>query len=363
MTFPQKYERCMVLAGGGFRFSYYLGMYAAAVETGNKPDLLLASCGGAIAAAVIQALPDDRQRKAWAASPALYRYLNSVESTAQAAILPALAGAVRRRFQGGRAAFIPDLFSDYFFDAREALPLPELEGGSEVAIAIVGGKMLFTEQDVGQPRQGRKLFAETIFCNDRTAGLLKDMASPLSEARYGEHAIAPQLLTDVAMPLRDAVRISIADMFYFRCHSHSSGSYTGGVVDLFPIELAHRLAQRTVMEWKAPFDQGTAIPALRAVLGIDGNQRLCDVHGQHADVWIDASDVSQVLKNAGMRKKIDLLRNRVRLTMPASHEAYAAQVEQQWQYGYQRALEAFARPVANDKRHIRKLTRYNRPSP
>jgi predicted acylesterase/phospholipase RssA len=111
MTFPQKYERCMVLAGGGFRFAYYLGMHAAAVETGNKPDLLLASCGGAIAAAVIQALPDDRQRKAWAASPALYRYLSNVESTAQAAILPAFAGAVRRRLQGGRAAIIPDLFN------------------------------------------------------------------------------------------------------------------------------------------------------------------------------------------------------------------------------------------------------------
>lgn len=363
MTFPQKYERCMVLAGGGFRFAYYLGMYAAAVETGNKPDLLLASCGGAIAAAVIQALPDDRQRKAWAASPALYRYLSSVESTAQAAILTALAGAIQRRFQGGRAAFIPDLFNDYFFDAREALPLPELKGGSEVALAIVGGKILFSEQDVGQPRRGRKLFAETIFCDNRTAGLLADMASPLSDARYGDHAIAPQLLTDVHMPLRDAVRISIADMFYFRCHVHSSGSYTGGVVDLFPLELAHRLAHRTVMEFKAPFTQSTAIPALRAVLGIDANQRLCDVHGQHADVWIDASDVSDVLKNSGMCKKIDWRRNRVRLTMPASHDAYIAQVEMQWQYGYHRALEAFARPLANDQRHIRNVTKHNRASP
>jgi hypothetical protein len=102
---------------------------------------------------------------------------------------------------------------------------------------------------------------------------------------------------------------------------------------------------------------------LRAVFGIDGNRRLCDVHGQHADAWIDTSDVSQALKNSGMRKEIDWLRNRVRLTVPASYDAYVAQVEAQWQYGYRRALEAFARPVANDKRHIRHVTKHNRASP
>lgn len=350
----------MVFAGGGFRFACYLGMYAAAVETGNKPDVLLASCGGAIAAAVIKALPDDRQRKAWVASPAMYRFLAGVRATPNAAVIPVLASAVTRRLRRTGVERIPDLFNDYLFDADEELPLPDAVEGSDIAVAIIGGKLLFDEREAGQPRGMRKLFAETVFCESRTAALLQGVASHWSDPRYGEHAIASELLIETNVAMRDAVRISIADMFYFRCHTLAPGSYTGGVVDLFPIELAHRLARRTVMELKAPFNQALAIPALRAVLGIDGNRRLRHVHSQRADAWIDTSDISRVLRNSGAQKRIDWIRNRIRLVLPSNHDAYVEQVEAQWQYGYQRAREAFARPVPNDKTHMRHVTKHNR---
>ena len=361
----EKYQCCMVMAGGGFRFGYYLGMYAAAVETGNKPDLLLASCGGSIAAAVIRALPDDAQRKAWISSPAMYRFLCGLQSTPKAAIGRSFLHAVKRRLTARRAAVIPDLFSDYFFDIPPQLPLPPLQAQAEAppAVAIVGGKMLFSKDQVGQRRAGRKLFAETVFCDPRTAALLDGMASPMSDPMWGDNAIAPQLLTDVQMPIGDAVRISISDMFYFPCHTHQAGHYTGGVVDLFPIELAKRLAQRVVMELKAPFSQALAIPAWRAVLGVDGNQRLRHVHSQHADVWIDASDVESVFRKRGMQQKLSWPKNRLRLLMPARHETYLEHVEAQWQYGYQRGLEAFGQPGPNYKRHMRHATRHNRGRP
>lgn len=363
MTFPDKYARCMVLAGGGFRFGCYLGMYAAAVETNNKPNILLATCGGAVAAAIIQALPDDRERRAWLASHEMYRFLSDVRSTPKAALISALAGAVKRRFQGGRASTVADVFNDYLFDAHSPLPLPEPAQNSDVALAIVGAKMLFSECDAGKARRGRKLFAETVFCDDRTAALLAGMESPLSDARFGEHAIARQLLTNVHIPVREAVRISITDMFYFRCHAYASDYYLGGVVDLFPIELARRLAHRTVIELKSPFDQTLAIPAWRAVLGVDGNQRLRDVHGQYADTWIDTSDISRVLRHSGVRKKIDWRQNRFRLVVPDSHAAYVRQIDAQWEYGYRRALEAFSLTEANDKRHMRHITKHNQATP
>ena len=355
----------MVMAGGGFRFGYYLGMYAAAVETGNRPDLLLASCGGSIAAAVIQALPDDAQRKAWISSPAMYQFLCGLQSTPKAAIGRSFIHAVKRRLTASRAALIPDLFNDYFFDIPPQLPLPPLQAQAQdlPAVAIVGGKMLFSKDQVGQPRAGRKLFAETVFCDPRTAALLDSMPSPMSDPMWGDNAIAPQLLTDVQMPIGDAVRISISDMFYFPCHSHQGGHYTGGVVDLFPIELAKKLAQRVVMELKAPFSQALAIPAWRAVLGVDGNQRLRHVHSQHADVWIDASDVESVFHKRGMQQKLSWPKNRLRLLMPARHETYLEHVEAQWQYGYQRGLEAFGQPGPNYKQHMRHATRHNKASP
>ena len=350
----------MVMAGGGFRFSYYLGMYSAAVDCGQAPDLLLASCGGSIAAAVIQALPDDAQRKAWVASPAMYRFLCDLQSTPKAAIGRSFLHAVRRRLRSGRGELVPDLFDDYFFDIPAQLPLPPPQWDQAPALAIVGGKILFEPEDVGQLRAGRKLFAETVFCDARSAALLAGMRSPLSAPEWGDNAIAPQLLTDVEMPVGDAVRISISDMFYFRCHSHESGHYMGGVIDLFPIELAHRLARHVALEMKAPFSQSAAIPALRAVLGIDGNQRLRHIHGQRADVWIDSTDVEQVLRTQGMQKKLSWRENRIRLVMPADYATYVGHIDAQWQYGYRRAREAFERDGSPAAPRMRHATRHNR---
>jgi predicted acylesterase/phospholipase RssA len=355
-----KFKRCMVMAGGGFRFSYYLGIYAAAVETGKAPDVLLASCGGSIAAAVIEALPDDAQRKAWVSSPAMYEFMCGLQSTPKAALGRSFLHAVKRRVSSGRAARIPDLFNDYFFDVPPALPLPPRHGASKVALAIVGGKILFTPQEVGQPRAGRKLFAETVFTNARAAALLDGAVAPLSNPEWGDNAIDAPLRIDTTMPVADAVRISISDMYYFRCHTHSSGHYMGGVIDLFPIEIAHRLADSVAIEMKSEFNRALAIPALRAVLGIDGNARLRHIHAQHSDFWIDTSDVEKILSTRGMRKLVSWRHNRIRLVMPADHATYVEHIDAQWRYGYERGMEAFGQASSNAQAHMRNANKHNR---
>jgi hypothetical protein len=236
------------------------------------------------------------------------------------------------------------------------LPLPPVNPRPSVDIAIVGGKLLYEPGDVGQPRAGRKLFAETIFGGPRATSLLQGMPAPMGAIAWGDTAIAPQLITDTAMPIADAVRISISDMFYFRCHSHGGAHYMGGVIDLFPIELANRLARQVMIEMKSPFNQALAIPALRAVLGVDGNARLRHIHEQHADTWIDTSDVEQALRGRGVRKVLSWRENRIRLVLTGDHARYAADVEAQWQYGYRRAMEAFRQPA---KRAMRNATRHN----
>ncbi|MEO7493845.1 MAG: patatin-like phospholipase family protein [Massilia sp.] len=352
----KKYQRCLVMAGGGFRFSYYLGIHAAAVEAGKQPDLLLASCGGSIAAAIIQALPTDAERIDWVSSPAMYEFMRGLQSTARAAITRSFVHAVKRRLASARAELIPDLFDDYFFELPADLPLPAVNPDPHVDVAIVGGKLLYEPEDVGQPRAGRKLFAETVFGGPRVAGVLEGMAAPMGTPAWGDTAIAPRLVTDTGMPIADAVRISISDMFYFRCHSRAGDHYMGGVIDLFPIELANRLADHVMIEMKSPFNQALAIPALRAVLGVDGNARLRHIHDQHADVWIDTSDVEKVLHGSGVRKILSWRENRIRLVVAGDHARYAADVRAQWDYGYRRAKEAFSR---QGKHLMRNATRHN----
>lgn len=343
MTDVKKYQRCMVMAGGGFRFGYYLGIYAALCETGRAPDVLLASCGGAIAAGTIQAFPSNAERKAWLSSPAMYQFWLKLKSNEQASISRALLAAVKRRFFVKKAATIPDLFHDYLFEVPELLPWPEMpEVNSDLDVAIIAGKLLYNETEVGLPRGDRKLFAETLFCSERSAALLQGMSSPLSVD--GDNAIAAPLLTDTAMPMAQAIRASVSDMYYFRCHSYQGQNYIGGVIDLFPIEVAKQLAEQVVMELKGPYDNFFSLPALRTVLGIDGNQRLRHVLQQSADLWVDTSDMTQALVENQIYKKILWRKNKIKLMMPPSYQDYLAMIDAQWQYGYQRGLSATAKP-------------------
>ena len=356
----EKYQRCMVFAGGGFRFGIYLGMYAAARDAGRKPDVLLASCGGAIAAAIIQALPNDEQRLAWLGSPEMYRFWCELQSAPQTNLSNTLVQAAQRKFSRSPAPRIADLFDNYLFDVPAQLPLPPPAPNPEVDVAIMGGKLLFGPDEVGQLRGQRKLFAQTVLCNARSAALLDGMPSPFESPAWGSHAIAAGVMTDSSMSVAEAARLSITDFYYFACHRHGPDFYIGGVVDLFPIEAAHRLGHEVMLEFKESFDQAFSIPAWRAVLGLDGNQRLRYVNAQHADVWFDSSDVSIALARQQVQKTIDWRHNRITLRPPENHAIYRQFMQDQWDYGYQRGREAMERHNPGDTSAMRRVNRHNR---
>jgi hypothetical protein len=206
----------------------------------------------------------------------------------------------------------------------------------------VAGKLLYAENEVGQLRKSRKLFSEVLFCDKRVATLVSDLQAPLSAPQFGDTAVAPQLLSDVTMPISDAVRASIADMFYFRCHSYASengiNNYVGGVIDLFPIEIANRLAENVTMELKGFYDKIYGLPAVRAVLGFDGNQRLRYVLQQHAHVWVNTSDMENYFLHQRIRQKIIWHKNSISIVTPPTYEAYLQMIDVQWQFGYQRGI-------------------------
>jgi len=340
-----KYRRCLVLAGGGFRFAYYLGVHAAAEERGYCPDLLLATCGGAMAAAVIAALPDAAARRDWIAGPRMYSFLRAIQPMRDADACHALLGAARRWIDRVPARRVPSLFGDYLFELPTVLPLPEpcVQTDKTPALAIVGTRLLFAPDEVGQLRGTRRLFAQVTFCPVRAARLLAEMMAPAAYPRWSGGAVDPRLESDTVMPVLDAVRISITDMFYFRSHAHGPHHYAGGVIDLVPIELARRLAHEVIVERKAPFDRWLALPALRAVLGIHGAARLKHVHAQLADAWIDTTGAAYALRAQSVGKRIDWRRNRIGLVLPDTQAAYVAQVDAQWEYGYRQGLAAFVK--------------------
>ncbi|HEY8026118.1 MAG TPA: hypothetical protein VIF60_16245 [Burkholderiaceae bacterium] len=357
---PEKFQRCMVLTGGGFRFGLYLGMHAAACESGKAPDVVLASCGGAIAASMIGATPDLAEQKALLEAPEMYRFWQEIRSAPSAGILRTLGNAARRRLSRQPAPRIPDVFNDYLFEVPTKLPLPAPPAKPHVAIAIIGGRLLFDEAEVGCARASRKLFAETVFCDARSASLLQDMRSPFAATQWGEHAVAEQILIDTVTPPNVAARISIADMFYFRCVALGGAHYIGGVVDLFPLEVARQLAQQVMIEFKQSFDQTYSIPAWRTVLGLDGNRRLRYINGQSVDMRFDTSDISAALARETTSMKLDWMRNRIGLAIPESYDLYRQFMRAQWQYGYERGMEALRRQEAYCESAMRQVDRHSR---
>jgi len=348
----------MVLAGGGFRFGYYLGMHAAAIDAGREPDLLLATCGGAVAGAIIAGLPDTESRKAWLRSRPMYEFLGDIRSSARATPARALFDVARRRLGGGRAVRLPDLFNDYLFELPTALPLPPAGCADGPALAIIGGKLLFGPREAGRLRGGRAIYSVTLFCDGRTAALADGLPSAIGADGWTD-AVTPDLLVDTAMPVADAARISIADMVYFRCQTARGADYTGGVIDLFPVELARGLALHVTMEMKEAYDELLATPALRSVFGFDGNRRLRHVHAQPVDVWVDTSDVRRASRGCGVRKRVDWRRNRVTLVAPSSYERYVADVDALWRYGYERAREAYTLAAQGRRPPMRNSSRLN----
>lgn len=329
------------MAGGGFRFAYYLGMYAACEQYGKKPDLILASCGAAIAAAMIHRLPDDAARRDWLASAAMYQFWQSLHTNSSKTLAGALSGVVRRALLANITDRIPDLFEDYLFELPDRLPLPDNASyASAPDLAIIAGRLLYEQHEVGQKRAGRKLFTETVFANARVEQLLSGMHSPLAEAPFDHSAVTTTIQVVRDMPLADAARASISDMYYFRCHQIGGQHYLGGVLDLFPIELANRLAQEVMMERKGLYNRWIDLPAVRMVLGIHGNQRLRQVLNQRADYWIDTSDMETVLAKGQIHNHIDWMRNRFALRVPHSLSAYRDMLNSQWEYGYGKAVAA-----------------------
>ncbi|MDR9778106.1 patatin-like phospholipase family protein, partial [Rhizobium hidalgonense] len=69
------FNRLLMFSGGGSRFGYYLGAYAALVDHQLIPDIILASCGGSLAAALVDIAPESDQLKQLATSKTLHTML------------------------------------------------------------------------------------------------------------------------------------------------------------------------------------------------------------------------------------------------------------------------------------------------
>lgn len=78
------YERVQLFSGGGARFGYYLGSYAALVAHDLKPDVIVGTCGGSLSAYLVNLAPDPKDLQALMCSRELYRAITAIRHVAPA---------------------------------------------------------------------------------------------------------------------------------------------------------------------------------------------------------------------------------------------------------------------------------------
>ncbi|MCD7926946.1 MAG: patatin-like phospholipase family protein [Bacteroides sp.] len=126
------YQRALVFSGGGTRFAIYCGMYAAWEDAGMKPDVLVAACGGAIAATIIQSFPTNAERKAYLMSEELYRFIRLQRLTEDSRLSRIGLLCLKKMRSKKAAPYMEDVFHTYLVD----MPT-DLSGGVAVTVRWV----------------------------------------------------------------------------------------------------------------------------------------------------------------------------------------------------------------------------------
>lgn len=338
-----KYQRAVLFSGGGTRFGLYIGMYAALEEMGLKPDLLIATCGGSLATAIIQAFATDTARKSYLQSEEFYRFFCGHQLTEQRQLGKLGWYVLKKQLDKRRAPYLEDVFHRYLVNMEHDLSpfLPTLDQpySAEIPAILIGSRMLFEPSAVGGRRGRQKLYQKVIMGDAEALSRIDPVAIQIPGENYGQSAVASAIEVNAEITLLDAVRISMSDMFYIEPIQWRGDYYAGGAIDLVPVELAQSLADEIICERKQPYKTQEEC-LVRAVLGFSGNQRLQDIDQQYQHIrWIDTADAAQQLEGSYCKKGIDWRRFEITLSLPASLDEFAVSMEAQWNYGYRKTLE------------------------
>lgn len=359
------FKRAIVFAGMGLDFSTYIGIYDAAVDSGHSPDLIIATSGGSVAAAIITAFPDREDRLNHLQGENSFGYFASVtvEQPRPGPFFSRFARWYPRSL--GIRPLTPDLFSSNLLTVPEPpennrLNIPFPEGGEGPRVIVVAASLDYPKAN--RPVCGRKLFTETWFTDPATGGHLEGFGSPIGRA-FPRGTISLSSSVECGVPMIEASKASIAEPQLFAPPLVNGRYYTGGAIDLWPVELADMLAEEVIVPRTMRFDGKQDIIS-KSTFGYSQRDRQDQLERYPVDHRVDMSDNAEVLKNDSFWFTIENVRRepangparlapgapgrdylvprpRLIYTMPDTHEEFVDRIQAQYHYGYDRGMQAF----------------------
>lgn len=340
----EKFKRAVIFSGGGTRLMIYLGIFAALEELDLKPDLLMASCGGSFAATVINAFPDHLSRKKYLQSEEYFQVVSGTVITQQKRLSKMGLFSLKKIFDKRKAPFIEDVFRRYLVEMPQELSqyFPSIKNSQfskEIPTVIIGSQILFTPNECGKKRNGRKLYQKTIFTDPETAEKINPENIIISSESFKNSAVEkfPKIITNFS--LLESTRASVSDMFYVEPAFLQGKYFAGGAIDLVPAEISQHLAQEIITEKKQPYNP-VEEALVRSVLGFSGNERLAETDQLLSGFQIDTTDIKQVLEGHYLKKGIDWRKFEVSFSFPKSYRQFVKDMEIQWQYGFNQTMKS-----------------------
>ena len=390
-THAKPYERVQLFSGGGSRFGYYLGSYAALVAHDLTPDMIVGTCGGSLSAYLVNLAPDPKDLQELMCSRELYRVITAIRHVAPDEANKRLkirymaqafkrwrltkqkANGQRQQQADNYERILDELQQLAMFRVdNEEQWLDELSGFSlkhnnnlfnptAPEIAIIASRLYPTaNQGTTASNSVHNDFRlqELLFAPPRLAALdliAEKLNSPAHTFANGR--ITQSVRTLTKWDFAPAIRASMADMYYLPpTHIAALGWCLGGVINLTPIELACQLGHSVFAETKAGYDSWLAAPAIQRVFGFDPNERLAQVQGfdstetlPRADSvetsprvnqlhWLPFADNAQQLARQHVQKRFNIRQMTVEL-IHSDYDGFVQQMQAQWQYGYQRTTD------------------------
>ena len=390
-THAKPYERVQLFSGGGSRFGYYLGSYAALVAHDLTPDMIVGTCGGSLSAYLVNLAPDPRDLQELMCSRELYRVITAIRHVAPDEVSKRLkircmtqafkrwrltkqkASGQRLRQVDNYERILDELQQLAMFRVdKEEQWLDELSGFSlkhnnnlcnptAPEIAIIASRLYPTaNQGTTASNSVHNDFRlqELLFAPPRLAVLdliAEKLNSPAHTFATGR--ITQSVRTLTKWDFAPAIRASMADMYYLPpTHIAALGWCLGGVINLTPIELACQLGHSVFAETKAGYDSWLAAPAIQRVFGFDPNERLAQVQGLYSTEtlpradsvetsprvnqlhWLPFADNAQQLARQHVQKRFNIRQMTVEL-IHSDYDGFVQQMQAQWQYGYQRTTD------------------------
>ena len=381
------YERVQLFSGGGSRFGYYLGSYAALVVHDLTPDMIIGTCGGSLSAYLVQLAPDPKDLQQLMCSRELYHVISEIrhvspDEASKRLKIRYMTHALKRwrlsrQLSKRQAQQQADSYEQLLDELQQLAMfrindenqwLDDLSGFSSTKngdrnfnstspeIAIIASRLYQEPASLISPNAPLKL-QEVLFAPPRLAASLSELAD--KKIRSPAYVLAEERIHQSVKVLSQwdfapAIRASMADMYYLPpTYIKELGWCLGGVINLTPIELACQLAETVFAETKGGYDSWLAAPAIQRVFGFDPNARLAQVHGYQSMEpfypsnhncraqqlhWLPFADNGEQLAGQHVQKRFNMKQMTIEL-MHSDYDGFIQQMQAQWHYGYQRTAE------------------------